>query len=323
MYYEPYEKKRGRKRRRRRGGCLGRLIGLLLKLLALALAVCAGLYFLPTSLMMVEKSEGLSPTDGLPGSPYNLLVLGVDTLSEGAQRSDTMMIASVSGGGVKLTSLQRDLMVSIPGHGQAKLNAAFAYGGPELTLRVVNETFGMNLVRYVVVDFTALVKMVDALGGVEVDVTEAEREQINKNVRYSGRVFAPLGYTYEELTVCGGNTHLSGLQALGYARIRKIDSDFVRTSRQRAVISAMLDALKARPWRLASFARAALQGIDTNLSAVELVSLGEKAIVGGVDGALRLPVDGSFTDDGSRLTMTDAQRNIDALYEFLYGDTEK
>lgn len=323
MYYEPYEKKRGRKRRRRRGGCLGRLIGLLLKLLALALAVCAGLYFLPTSLMMVEKSEGLSPTDGLPGSPYNLLVLGVDTLSEGAQRSDTMMIASVSGGGVKLTSLQRDLMVSIPGYGQAKLNAAFAYGGPELTLRVVNETFGMNLVRYVVVDFTALVKMVDALGGVEVDVTEAEREQINKNVRYSGRVFAPLGYTYEELTVCGGNTHLSGLQALGYARIRKIDSDFVRTSRQRTVISAMLDALKARPWRLVSFARAALQGIDTNLSAVELVSLGEKAIVGGVDGALRLPVDGSFTDDGSRLTMTDAQRNIDALYEFLYGDTEK
>ena len=323
MYYEPYEKKRGRKRRRRRGGCLGRLIGLLLKLLALALAVCAGLYFLPTSLMMVEKSEGLSPTDGLPGSPYNLLVLGVDTLSEGAQRSDTMMIASVSGGGVKLTSLQRDLMVSIPGPGQAKLNAAFAYGGPELPLRVVNEPFGMNLVRDVVVDFTALVKMVDALGGVEVDVTEAEREQINKNVRYSGRVFAPLGYTYEELTVCGGNTHLSGLQALGYARIRKIDSDFVRTSRQRTVISAMLDALKARPWRLASFARAALQGIDTNLSAVELVSLGEKAIVGGVDGALRLPVDGSFTDDGSRLTMTDAQRNIDALYEFLYGDTEK
>ena len=197
MYYEPYEKKRGRKRRRRRGGCLGRLLGLLLKLLALALVVCAGLYFLPTSLMMVEKSEGLSPTDGLPGSPYNLLVLGVDTLNEGAQRSDTMMIASVSGGGVKLTSLQRDLMVSIPGHGQAKLNAAFAYGGPELTLRVVNETFGMNLVRYVVVDFTALVKMVDALGGVEVDVTEAERVQINKNVRYSGRVFAPLGYTYE------------------------------------------------------------------------------------------------------------------------------
>ena len=136
-------------------------------------------------------------------------------------------------------------------------------------------------------------------------------------------MFAPLGYTYEELTVCGENTHLSGLQALGYARIRKIDSDFVRTSRQRTVISAMLDALKARPWRLVSFARAALQGIDTNLSAVELVSLGEKAIVGGVDGALRLPVDGSFTDDGSRLTMTDAQRNIDALYEFLYGDTEK
>lgn len=324
MYYEPYEKKRERKRRRRRrGGCLGRLIGLLLKLLALALVVCAGLYFLPTSLMMVEKSEGLSPTDGLSGSPYNLLVLGVDTLNEGAQRSDTMMIASVSGGGVKLTSLQRDLMVSIPGHGQAKLNAAFAYGGPELTLRVVNETFGMNLVRYVVVDFTALVKMVDALGGVEVDVTEAEREQINKNVRYSGRVFAPLGYTYEELTVSGENTHLSGLQALGYARIRKIDSDFVRTGRQRTVIAAMLDALKVRPWRLVSFARAALQGIDTNLSAVELVSLGEKVIVGGVEGTLRLPVDGSFTDDGSKLTMTNAQRNIDALYEFLYGDTEK
>ena len=325
MYYEPYEKKRGkRRRRRRRGGCLGRLAGLLLKLLALALVVCAGLYFLPTSLMMVEKGGDLSLTGGLAGSPYNVLVLGVDTLNEGAQRSDTMMIASVDeGGGVKLTSLQRDVMVDIPGHGRGKLNAAFAYGGAELAMRVVNETFGMNVMRYVVVDFTALVKMVDALGGVEMDVSEAERVEINKNVMYSGRVFAPLGYTYEELTVSGEGTHLNGLQALGYARIRKIDSDFMRTGRQRAVISAMLSALKARPWRLVSFGRAALQGIQTNLSAVELISLGEKAVVGGLTGSLRLPVDGTFDDDGSKLTLTNRQANIDRLYEFLYGSTEK
>lgn len=326
MYYEPYENRRERKfrRRRRRRGCLSALLRFLLKLIAMAMVLAmvlgVALYFLPTSLMMIERGGELSLTDGLPSSPYNVLLLGVDAAGAGGQRSDTMIIASIERGSVKLTSLQRDLWVEIPGHGKGKLNAAYAYGGPELTMRVINETFDMNLMRYAVVDFTALVRMVDALGGIEVDISEDEMRHINTNVGYSGYVFGPLGYRYEELTEFGEDTHLSGLQALGYARIRKLDSDFVRTSRQRTVIDEMLNALRKRPLRGIGFVRAAVGGVQTNLSPVELIALGEKAVLAEAMDTLRLPLNGSFDDDGSTLKMTDRQRNIDALYEFLYED---
>lgn len=326
MYYEPYARKKKRPRRRR-GGCLAALLRQVLRLIALAVALAAvaaaGLYYLPVGLFMVERGGSLSLTDGLPSSPFNVLVLGVDTLDDGAQRSDTMIIASIDRSGVKLTSLQRDLRVDIAGHGTEKLNAAYAHGGAELAMRTVNETFDMNIMRYVVVDFTSVVQLVDALGGVEIDITEDERVHINKNVRLSGRVFAPLGYTASELTESGENTHLDGLQALGYARIRKLDSDFMRTSRQRTVIRAMLEKIRKNlynPVLLVRFIQTAFNCVETNLSTVELISLGEKTLLSGVVDSLRLPANGTFDDDGSALTMTDRAANVEKLYQFLYGE---
>ena len=99
MYYEEYGKKpRGRRKKRRRGGCLGRLLGRLIVLI-LVVAVVSGiaLYWLPVSLFMVERGGDLALTDGLPEQPMNVLVLGVDVLNHGSQRSDTMMIASIGG----------------------------------------------------------------------------------------------------------------------------------------------------------------------------------------------------------------------------------
>lgn len=330
MYYEePYERRRRpKRRRRRRGGCLGALLRPLLKLVALAvvLALLAGviLYYLPEGLFMVERGGDLSLTGGLPSSPFNVLLLGVDTLHDGAQRSDTMMIASIDREGVKLTSLQRDVVVEIEGHGRTKLNAAYAYGGPELTMRTVNETFGMNIMRYVVVDFTAVVQLVDALGGIEVDISEDEMRHINKNLYLSRTVFQPLGYTAQPMTTYGENTHLDGLEALAYARIRKLDSDFMRTSRQRTVISAMLERIGDHlynPVMLYSFVRTAFGCVETNLSFVEMAALGEKALLSGHVEQLRLPVNGTFDDNGSTLTMTDRQANVDKLYQFLYGES--
>ena len=327
MYYEEYgRKKKAGKRGRRRRGCLGAAGRMLAKLILLALLLAAlaagGLYALPTSLFMVEPEAELSLTDGLPSSPFNVLILGVDVLDEGSQRSDTMMIASIGGGALKLTSIQRDTEAEIAGHATNKINAAYAFGGPELAMRTVNEALDLNVMRYVVVDFTALVRMVDALGGIEVDVTEEEMNHINLNVWKSRKVFAPLGYTAQELKTYGENTHLDGLQALGYARIRKLDSDFVRTSRQRTVIAAMLDKLRSRLWNpamLAKFLSAGLSGVETNLSAVELLSLGEKALFAGELRQLRLPVDGSFDDNGSSLKITDRGANVQAFREFVYG----
>lgn len=326
MYYEAY--KPGKfKESRRRGGCLEAITKRLIKLLAVLVALCvlvAGvLYLLPTALFMVEPDAELSLTDGLPASPFNILLLGVDATNSGSQRSDTMIIASIENGSLKLTSIQRDMMVNIAGHGKTKINAAYAYGGPELAMRTVNEAFDMNIMRYVAVDFTALVKMVDALGGIRMDITEAEMEHINKNVYLSRKVFVPLGYSAKQLKEYGEDVKLNGLRALAYARIRKLDSDFVRTSRQRAVIEAMLDKLKSRLWNpvtVTRFLSAGLSGVETNLSAIELLSLGEKALFAGGMEQLRLPLDGTFKDNGSSLSVTNRSRNVEALREFIYGE---
>ena len=329
MYYEEYRRKPNRRRRRREGrpagGCLAALLLRLLALIVVLAALAAGLlYALPPTLFNVEpEGAQLSLTDGLPASRVNILLLGTDLLRQSSQRSDSILIASVGYDSLKLTSVLRDTLVEIPGRGRGKLNAAYAYGGPELVMRTLNENFRLNIMHYIAADFVSLVKIVDAIGGVDIDITDAERDQININVRSSRKVFAPLGYTAERLAQSGDATHLTGLQALGFARIRKIDSDFRRTYRQRTLLNAMLGKIRSNLWNpvmLVRLARALLQSTRTNMSPVQLLSLGEKALVAGRAGQLRLPVDGSFTDDGSSLRVDDFQQNIAAFHTFAYAD---
>ena len=327
MYYESYERrpKRRRVRRgRRAGGCLGELLLRLLALvLALALAGVALLYALPPALFAVEEAgAALSPAGDLPTSRANILLLGTDVLRQSSQRSDAVIIATVGYGSLKLTSVLRDTVVDIPGHGRDKLNAAYAYGGPELAMRTLNENFGLNILHYAAVDFVSLVEIVDAVGGVDIDITQAEMEQININVVSSRFVFRPLGYTATELTRYGEGTHLDGLQALGFARIRKIDSDFRRASRQRILLDALLRRIRSNLWNpamLVRLGRALTRSIKTNMSVVQMLSLGEKALAAGGVQTLRLPVDGSFTDDGSKLTIDSRQANIEAFRQFAYN----
>lgn len=330
MYYDSYERKpkrRTRRERRERRGAGGCLLSLLLRLLALLVALAligaALLYALPPSLFAVEpEGAALSLNRSLPSSRVNILLLGTDVMRENSQRSDAVIIATVGYGSLKLTSVLRDTVVDIPGRGSGKLNAAYAYGGPELAIRTLNENFGLNILHYAAVDFVALVEIVDAVGGVDIDITEAEMEQINVNVVSSRFVFRPLGYSATKLTRCGQGTHLDGLQALGYARIRKIDSDFTRANRQRILLNALLKKIRSRLWdpvMLARLGRALAHSIKTNMSAVELLSLGEKALAAGGAETLRLPVDGSYADDGSKLTITDRQANINAFRDFAYN----
>lgn len=331
MYYEPYKKRARRRReraeRRSPGGCLA---ALLLRLLALYLVLAvlgAGLlYALPPTLFSVEPEDGrLSLTDGLPASRVNILLLGTDLLRQGSQRSDSIIIASIGYRSVHLTSVLRDTVVEIPGHGRGKLNAAYAYGGPELMMRTLNENFRLNIMHYIVADFVSLVEIVDAVGGVDIEITGEEREEINKNVWSVHKVFEPLGYKRCKLGPADSAAivRLNGLQALGYARIRKIDSDVTRTFRQRKLLNAMLGKIRQNLWNpimLVRLGRAVLRSTQTNMSVFQLISLGEKALVAGRAEQLRLPVPDSYDDDGSSLKITDWQMNIGAFQTFAYGD---
>lgn len=330
MYYEePYKRKpRPRAPRRRRKSFGAYLAELCLRLVALALVlallIAGGLYALPPSLFAVEpEGADLSLTDGLPASPANVLLLGLDATRENSRRSDAILIASISYGQVKLTSVLRDTVLEIPGRGPGKINAAYAYGGPTLVMKTLNENLGLNLMHYAAVDFRALVDAVDALGGVEVDISEAEMNKINLDLEADRARIEAYGRAVPTLAHSGEGTRLDGLQALTYARIRKLDSDFGRTGRQRKLLSALLAKLRRSLWnpaRLAALARAVADSVDTNMSPVHLLSLGEKALAAGTPEQFRVPVEGAYADDGASLTLTDPQMNAYAVKKFIYGE---
>ncbi len=336
MFYEPYDKKKkGRGRAPEpevtRRGCLGRLVWfgckLLFKLAILALVLAVIAYALPPGLFLVEPESDLSIQANLPDSRVNVLLLGVDMLREGAQRSDTIIICSIGYRSVKLVSVLRDTVVDIPGYGRSRVNAAYAHGGAELAMKTINENFGLNISKYAVADYMTLAKFVDAVGGVELVISEEELAHINYNTR---AVFddaaseEAMGYEIAPMTEYSkdGETpvRLNGVQALGYARIRKLDSDFVRTYRQRKILGAALESFRKNLWKPWTYSRLfeLLNYMDTNLGIVEMLSLGTKAVAGGGVDQLRVPVEGSYTDSGSTIEI-DSAANRQAIYDFLYG----
>lgn len=335
MYYDTYRGKRGgRKRRERSGGCTGWLLGTLMKLIALllvAVVLAAGVLFaLPPSFMNVEpENTNLSLTDGLPGDRVNILLLGIDFLEDGQQRSDSMMIASVGYNSVRLTSVMRDTLVDIPGYGEHKLNSAYSYGGAEMAMRVVNETFKLNITNYIAVDFSTMVDLVDAIGGVDVEVEDKELEHLNK---YAYDTFKKINavnpekyghYINSQPYTQGGTLHLNGLFATGYSRIRLIDTDYKRAQRQRRVLSAILEQVKGSVWNPLMYERlyqVYLDSVRTNLSLAELISIGEKALVAGRIETERMPKDEYIYDDQSAIHIIDPQGNISAMHDFLYGE---
>ena len=326
MYYETYKKKDRRRRSRRSGGCLGWLVKKLFKLLALVLVLAilaaGALYALPVAVMNIQPADtDLSLNHSLPSNKVNVLLLGLDVLDDSSQRSDTMMIATLDYDSVKLTSVMRDTLVEIPGHGRQKINSAYSYGGPEMAMKCVNEAFGLNITNYVAVDFTTLVRIVDAVGGIEMEISDAELEQMNKNVGMSAWMFKPLGYDAVPMTQAG-KVHLNGLFALGYARIRKIDSDYMRTYRQRKVISAVIDRMKGQLWNPVMYAKlfdVMQDAIQTNMSVFELVSLAEKAMFAKEMDTMRVPEDKHCEDNGSSIRITKPEEAKASLKAFLYN----
>lgn len=167
----------------------------------------------------------------------NVLLIGSDSMSVGdGGRSDSMILLSLDARHkkIKLTSLMRDLWVTIPGYGEDRLNASYALGGPKLTIETIGKNFGILVDRYAVVDFEGFSNIIDTLGGVDLELTADECEYINK-------------YSQDKHTLKGsGLKHLTGLQALHYSRDRNsIRSDYDRTSRQRYVLKAVVEKLKS------------------------------------------------------------------------------
>ncbi len=283
----------------------------------------------------VQVSD-LSVTEGLPTEWHNILLLGSDTRNiKKVSRTDTIIIASINtnDGRIKLISVMRDTIVPIPGHGDRKINSASYYGGPELTMKVVNECFKLNITEYVLVNFGSFKEIVDILGGVRLNITKKEMEQINGSLAEQGRLLGLDKAKWQageyDLKTYGEDTELNGLHALAYARIRHIDSDYRRTERQRLVIDAAIKKFRnsISVTQLMQLATSMWGYVDTNVemfSAVGLATTVLKSGIGKITTGL-MPITNTYKsesrkENGAALYDVDFAANAARLYKFIYEE---
>ncbi|MCH4266333.1 MAG: LCP family protein [Solobacterium sp.] len=185
----------------------------------------------------------------LSSNLMNIMIVGVDSRDDDfTGRSDAMVICSINedDGRILMTSLLRDTYVSIPDHGSNRLNAAFAYGGADLLTETIKENYGITVDRTIVVNFIFVKEFVDAIGGIDMDLTSDEITVMNKYISDMNLETFDEPLENDQLTdTTAGTYHLNGKQALAYSRDRySTGSDFDRTSRQRQVIEKCLDIVK-------------------------------------------------------------------------------
>lgn len=223
----------------------------------------------------------------------NIALFGIDSENGLEGRSDAIMIATIDPvhDKIKLTSLMRDTYVYIDGYGYDKLNHAYAYGGPELAIKTINENFGLNIEDFASVNFMSLPKVINALGGVEISVGLEEYPYVNS---ITTNINNDYGFDSPLIDHVGPQI-LNGVQALAYSRIRSTDGgDFERTQRQRTVMEAIFE--KAKSTSIASYPsilNKVMSLIQTNMSTNDILAMGTRVITmgGGSLEQQRFPLD--------------------------------
>lgn len=219
--------------------------------------------------LYVSSDELYSDADQI-----NILLVGVDAREgDTDSRSDTMMLVTLDNKNcqIKLTSFLRDSYVEIAGRNRSsKLNSAYFRGGIQMLVDTLELNFGVEIPYYALVDFEIFTTIVDELGGINVDVTEKE----SYYTYHSGKVGVPVRIE------AGEDVLLNGEQALWYSRIRYLDSDFMRTKRQRKVISAIVEkALTKEIPELLDLAEAVIPLVKTNLDSDKIMEIGIDAVM--------------------------------------------
>ncbi len=251
----------------------------------------------------------------------NYLLIGQDRRgSSGYGNADVQILVSVNEdtGKIHLTSLMRAMYVTIPGKSSGMLNWAFPMGGPELAVKTVEENFKVKIDHYACVDFSIFEDVVDAVGGVDLNLTYSEAGFINSQTGY-----------YEMME---GMNHLNGEQALAHARNRHIDNDFVRTSRQRDIVEAIIKSLRGLSVsELTNLADVVLPAISTDLAdkpgqVTKILTSAPAMLKYDID-QLMLPVENmdgnSYTGitniGGHEMYLVDWENNLRTLEDFING----
>ncbi|WP_373214300.1 LCP family protein [Ruminococcus sp. 5_1_39BFAA] len=252
----------------------------------------------------------------------------------GADNSDTMIIASVNNDtkDVKLVSVYRDTLLDIGNDTYTKANAAYAYGGPEQAISMLNTMLDLNITDYATVDFNAMVAAIDALGGLDIPMSYAELVFMNdycvETSVETGASYTPIELPErpEDIEATLGEYHLNGVQAVSYCRIRYTASlDMGRTERQRRVIQMMVHkAKKAGLTTIFKIMDDVFPLVKTSLSKTAILNMIPTVIGYSIDDTVGFPSKYKFANikAGSIIVADTLIDNVVELHKFLYGDTE-
>lgn len=240
----------------------------------------------------------------------NIALFGIDAPKGKVGRSDAIMILTLDEEHkvMKLTSIMRDSYVDIPGHGDDKITHAYAFGGPELAMKTLNENFKVNVEDFMAVNFTSLPEIIDKLGGVKINIIQEE-------ISHIPGITSP------------GEQTLNGEQALAYSRIRHATGgDYKRTERQRVVLEAVFEKLKSTPIKdYPSLIDEFLPYIETNMSSIDMIKLATDTapLVKGNLETARFPLDGYCEGkmiNGVWYLVYDREATLNQIQEYIYDN---
>lgn len=319
--------KAAKKRRARRRK---RVLVLLLEIFILVILLGIGYILQKYGKISSDIFDGsnISVNEGVEQEGYTTVALfGGDSregqLEEGTH-ADTIMVVSIDEKTkeVKIISVYRDTPLRQKDEEILKANSAYFMGGPEEAINMLNRNLDLDIQDYVTVDFKALADVIDLLGGIEVDVTEAEAEELN-NYLYETAMVAGKDAVY----VSEGLQTLDGVQAVTYARIRKnVGGDYARTERQQLVIQKVVEKVKkADILTINNIIDKVFEQVSTSFKLDEIVKLASGVTQYNIGGTAGFPfekTDGAIEGIGSVVVPLGMIENVEELHAFLYPNEE-
>ncbi len=327
-----YDNRKPPKRKKRKKNIFLRIILVILIILLLIFGTysCAAMTVI-NKLNYQESVQRTHSSSALSKSYVTtILLMGTDSRgNEERGRSDTMILLTVNSktDEITLTSLMRDCYVDIPGRGMDKLTHAYSYGGAELLMDTIENNFSVRIDDYIAVNFISFAKIVDALGGIEIEISDAEAQEINTILQ--AEVNEIMGDAVDaDLLSGGGKVKLNGKQTLSYARIRHVgNADFERTERQRNVLTQLAGNIKSlSPSAITEIANEAVPQVTTNMSKSELylLSLRLPFFIGYDIKQIQIPAEGTYSggtaENGMSVLNVDFDANIEILEDSVFTD---
>ena len=254
---------------------------------------------------------------------WNIAVFGLDASQ---RNSDVIMIVSINQdtGDIKLCSIFRDTYLNISSKDQYnKINQAYAQGGPEQALAALNKNLDLNITSYVTFNWATIAKVINMMNGVDnIEISNAEFYYINAFITETVK---ETGIGSVQLKSAGVQ-HLDGIQAVAYARLRLMDSDFARTERQKKIIMACFDKVKKMDYsELNYIMMTCFPDVETNISLGDVVSMAQGILRYNIAETGGFPWqrgDARIPNKGSCVIPTTLESNVKLLHEFLFGDEE-